>query len=180
MLSFLALSGCLAFACSCAPLSPNQIKLRDQWRMYTGIEGYYNFDEATPGTAPGGNDFADSSGLGPPAKSNGNLTLGAHGVKNLGSPLHAFLVWMHSPNGFFTRTTPTLSPGWHNVITTYDRIQSSQNSITLYLDVTLISTNTFSGQNNSAATPFANSTLYLLCRAGTTLCLQADLDELII
>ena len=99
---------------------------------------------------------------------------------SFGSPVHAFLLWSHGPSGFFAQSTSTLNPGWHNVVTVFDRANASQNSITLYLDGTRASTTTYGALNNSGGTAFANSTLYLLCRAGSTFCLKADIDELAI
>lgn len=98
---------------------------------------------------------------------------------SFGSPVHAFLLWSHSPSGFFAQSTTNLNPGWHNVVSIFDRSNASQNSITLYLDGTKVSTTSYGALNNNSAGPFANSTLYLLCRAGSTSCLKADLDELV-
>ena len=95
------------------------------------------------------------------------------------SPVNSLLMWLHSPSGFFARTTPTLNPGWHNVVTTFDRSNPSQNSITLYLDGNLVSTTPRGALYSNEGAPFANSTLYLLCRGGTSSCLEAQIDELI-
>ena len=66
---------------ACSPLTPKKIDLGSQLRHQTGLIGYWNFDETTLGTAPGGSDFADSSGAGHPGTATGTLSLGTKGEK---------------------------------------------------------------------------------------------------
>jgi hypothetical protein len=99
---------------------------------------------------------------------------------NSGSPLHSFLFWIHGVAGFYSQYTPTLPSGWHNVFVTYDQSNPSQNTITLAIDGVHVSTTEYESENSNNSGVFANSNLYLLCRGGTSLCLNADIDELII
>jgi hypothetical protein len=96
------------------------------------------------------------------------------------TPIHSFVNRIHGASGTFGNTSPTLSTGWHNVMATYDQTNVSQNSITLSVDGALVSTTQIATETANNAGTFANSNLYLLCRGGTSLCLSADIDELII
>jgi hypothetical protein len=227
---------------ACTPLVPNKIPLGSALLKEAGIIGYWNFDEKTLGTAPGGTDFADLSGNGHHGRAIGSLTLGTFGVENTaitstgtgsveipidlshektvsvslwinqhitttnpsnvlfeytadsttqngfyaglddnsGSPVHALLLWIHGASGFLGRSTPTVGIGWHHIFAVYDQSNPSQNTITLYVDGTLVNTAQYASENANNSGTFADSSLFLLCRGGSSLCLKADIDELIL
>ena len=98
-----------------------------------------------------------------------------------GSLANALLMRMHGSAGFFGQefTTP-LNSIWHNILIVYDQSNPSQNTITLSLDGVLVSTTVNAGQTANNSGNFDNSSLYLLCHGGTSLCLNADIDELIL